>query len=371
MTATYVVVEGDDLIAIGERFEIPVDALKARNKLSSSEIKVGVKLAIGDSDASAESAIVVNVDNFDRAQTDFEYAGIVKLAGGINKPHSNRMPTPIDKQNVIRMNRDTLYSLGVVNISKGATVTLPDSGKRYMSLMGINSDGYASDVYYGEGSYKLTVDKFDTLYVGAGIRALVNSEDPADLAIAHKLQDQIKISTGSDEPFVVPDYDKASYEATLAAILELAKGLKRYTKTFGSKAEVDPVHFKIGAASALGGLPDKDAQYVYVQPDLPVGEYELTVRDVPVKGFWSISLYNAKGYFQQNDLNAYNLNNLIAKPNSDGSYTIRLGGCMPTTENCLPIMEGWNCAVRMYEPNQAISDGTWKFPGPPKPRKTN
>ena len=55
-----------------------------------------------------KTAIVVNVDNFDRAQTDFEYAGIVKQAGGINKVHSNRAPTPIDKQNIIRMNRDTL-----------------------------------------------------------------------------------------------------------------------------------------------------------------------------------------------------------------------------------------------------------------------
>ena len=42
--------------------------------------------------AEAVSAIVVNVDNFDKAQTDFEFAGIIKQAGGINKLHSNRCP---------------------------------------------------------------------------------------------------------------------------------------------------------------------------------------------------------------------------------------------------------------------------------------
>ena len=315
-----------------------------------------------------KAAIVVNVDNFDRAQTDFEYSGIIKQAGGINKVHSNRAPTPIDKQNIIRMNRDTLYSTGVVNISKGATVTLPDAGKRYMSFMIINNDGYVNEVYYGAGSYKLTVEKFDTPYVGVVIRTLANPEDSKDLAIAHKLQDQIQIAAGSDKPFVLPNYEKASYEATLEAILDLAKGLKRYTKTFGSREEVKPVHFMIGTASAWGGLPDDAAQYINVQPDLPVGKYELTVKDVPVKGFWSISLYNAKGYFQQNDLNAYSLNNLTAKPNSDGSYTVRFGGCTANTENCLPIMEGWNYAVRMYEPSKAIIDGTWTFPGPPIPR---
>lgn len=47
VTATYMVVEGDDLIAIGERFSIPVDELKAANRLASDEIEVGQKLEIG------------------------------------------------------------------------------------------------------------------------------------------------------------------------------------------------------------------------------------------------------------------------------------------------------------------------------------
>ena len=46
---------------------------------------------------------------------------------------------------------------------------------------------------------ELTVEKFDTPYVGIVIRTLANPEDAADLAIAHKLQDQIQITAGSDE----------------------------------------------------------------------------------------------------------------------------------------------------------------------------
>ena len=339
-------------------------------KLSASfaATALTVVVAVAPLPAAAARATVVNVDNFNKAQTDFEFAGIVKLAGGTNKIHSNRAPTPIDKQNVIRMNRDTLYSLGVIDISKGATVTLPDAGKRYMSLMVINNDGYVNHVYYGGGTYELTMEKFDTPYVGVVIRTLANPEDADDLKAAHELQDQVRIEAASDKAFVLPDYDKASYKATLAPILELAKGLKRYTETFGSKQEVNPVHFMIGTASAWGGLPDKAAVYENIQPNLPVGKYELTVKDVPVSGFWSISLYNEKGYFQKNSLNAYSLNNLTAKPNSDGSYTLRFGGCTASTENCLPIMKGWNYAVRMYEPGKAIVDGCWKFPGPPIPR---
>ncbi len=191
----------------------------------------------------AAEPIIVNVDNFNRAQTDMEFDGIVKLAGGINALHHNRTPTPIDKQNVIRMNRDTLYSLGVVDISSGATVTLPDAGKRYMSLMVINNDGYVNEVFYGAGAHELTVDKFDTPVVGLVIRTLANPEDQADLAAAHALQDQIVIDAGSDAVFAMPDYDKTSYEATLEPVLDLAKGLARYIDTFGSKEDVDPVLF--------------------------------------------------------------------------------------------------------------------------------
>jgi hypothetical protein len=153
------------------------------------------------------------------------------MAGGINKVHSNRTPTPVDKQNVIRMNRDTLYSLGVVNISKGATATLPETGMRYMSLLVINNDGYVNQVFYGGGSYQLTMDKFHTPFVGVAIRTLTNPEDAKDLAAPHKLQDKIKIVAGSKQPFVSPDYDNASYKATLES--QYDRPVQSAAHTFG------------------------------------------------------------------------------------------------------------------------------------------
>lgn len=46
VTATYIVVDGDDLFAISERFEVPVDQLKAHNKLTSDEVKEGQKIHV-------------------------------------------------------------------------------------------------------------------------------------------------------------------------------------------------------------------------------------------------------------------------------------------------------------------------------------
>ena len=108
----------------------------------------------------------------------------------------------------------------------------------------------------------------------------------------------------------------------------------------------------------------KDA--IYLNFTLPKNDgktvYTLTVKDVPVDGFWSVSLYNAEGYYQKNEYDAYSFNNLAAMKSADGSVTIQFGGCDGKTPNCLPTMPGWNYTVRLYRPRKEILDGTWKFP---------
>jgi len=84
--------------------------------------------------------------------------------------------------------------------------------------------------------------------------------------------------------------------------------------------------------------------------------------DVPVDGFWSISLYNAKGNFEPNTLNAYTVNNITAKKEPDGSVRVQFGGCDGQIPNCLPITEGWNYMVRFYRPRAEILSGRWTFP---------
>jgi hypothetical protein len=148
------------------------------------------------------------------------------------------------------------------------------------------------------------------------------------------------------------------------ALLVLASTLPDFNGAFGKKGEVDPVRHLIGAAAAWGGNPEKDAIYLNVTPAKNDGTtvYRLNVNDVPVDGFWSISVYDAKGYFQPNQYNAYSLNNITAKKSDDGSVTIQFGDCDGKVPNCLPITNGWNYTVRLYRPQAEILDGSWKFP---------
>src|SRR5437899_10826491 len=98
---------------------------------------------------------------------------------------------------------------------------------------------------------------------------------------------------------------------------------------FGTKDQVDSVRRLIGAASAWGGNPEKEATYLNVTPAKNDGTtvYRLNVKDVPVDGFWSISVYNAKGYYEQNKYGAYSINNITAKKAMDGSVAVQFGGC--------------------------------------------
>ncbi len=310
--------------------------------------------------------VAVNVDNFVRAETDVYLANLI-AQGGLGAMLHRREPARIDDQTVIRLNRDTLYSSAVFDLDAGpVTIELPEAGSRFMSMQVINQDHYVPEVVYGAGSYRLTKETVGTRYVAVAIRTLVDPSDPADIAEVRALQDAIVARQKNTGTFEAPNWDAASQKTVRDALLVLATTMSDFKKAFGTAREVDPVRHLIGTAAAWGGNPDKDATYLNVTPDNNDGTtvYLLGVQDVPVDGFWSVSVYNAEGYFQKNDRNSYSVNNLTAKKRPDGSIVIQFGGCGDSSSNCLPIVPGWNYTVRLYRPRAEILSGRWIFPGP-------
>jgi hypothetical protein len=229
----------------------------------------------------------------------------------------------------------------------------------------IDEDQYTPQVAYGAGSHTLSKEKIGTRYVIVAIRTLVNPIDPKDVAAVHALQDAIRVEQpGGPGKFEVPRWDQASQKTVREALLVLASTLPDTKRMFGPKDAVDPVRRLIGAASAWGGNPETDALYLNVTPPRNDGKtvYRLDVKDVPVDGFWSISVYNAKGYYEPNPENAYTLNNLTAKADGGGAVAVQFGGCDGRSVNCLPITPGWNYMVRLYRPRPEILSGGWMFP---------
>lgn len=323
-------------------------------------------LGTANAQTSPESATIVGVDNFVRAETDLYMAKIV-ADGSFGRFVHSREPAAVDAQNVIRMNRDTLYSGAVFDLDAGAvTITLPDAGKRFMSMQVVSQDHYVPAVFYGAGRHTLSKESVGTRYVFVAIRTLVDPVNPKDIQQVHALQDAISVSQARVGEFVVPKWDQASQKKVRDALLVLGSTIPNYNQAFGTKDKVDPIQHLIGTATGWGGNPAKDATYLgWTAPNNDgTGVYRLEVGHVQVKSFWSVSVYNADGYFQKNPYDAYSLNSLTAVKSADGSIVIQYGGCDGKIANCLPIMPGWNTTIRLYQPDEQILDGSWRFPEP-------
>jgi hypothetical protein len=61
------------------------------------------------------------------------------------------------------------------------TITLPDAGKRFMSLMIVNEDHYVPFVAYDSKPHTLTEQNVGTRYVMVAARTLVDPNDPKTL----------------------------------------------------------------------------------------------------------------------------------------------------------------------------------------------
>jgi hypothetical protein len=323
-------------------------------------VAVFLMLGVGSLQAQ-ETNTQVNVLNYVQAKTALHFDSVLKRSGSVNRWGHIRQPIPLEQQKVRRMNRDTLYSSAVIDISQGASFSMPDPAGRYMSATVVNQNHYINKIFHGAGEHTLSLDEFDTAFVLLTVRILVNATDPVDVKTANKLQDLLTIQSNSAKPLISENYDNKSLKATTQNLVKLAVDLPDVSNTFGAKEQVNKVRHLLATAYGWGGLPESETVYMNVQPKLPIGAYSLNVRDVPVDGFWSVSVYNKQGFFEPNEYNAYSVNNLTAKISDDGSYTIRFGGD-PDKDNFLPITDGWNYVVRMYRPRNEIISGGWTFP---------
>ena len=281
-----------------------------------------------------------------------------------------REPARIDNQTVIRLNRDTLYSSAVFDLDAGpVTITLPDAGKRFMSMQVISEDHYVAgsrlrrrQLYARPGRRSARAMSL------SAIRTLVDPVDPeGHRSRSMRCRTRSRSSQKAAGKFEVPNWDQASQKKVRDALLVLGNdhaGLQEGLRHQGrgrSRPPPDRNRRRLGRQPGQG----RDlSQHHAGRRTTATTVYKLDVKDVPVDGFWSVSLYNAEGYYEKNPYNAYSLNNITAKKNADGSIAIQFGGCDGKIPNCLPIMKGWNYTVRLYRPRAEILNGKWKFPEP-------
>lgn len=304
---------------------------------------------------------VVTVDNFVRAETDAMFAGLLKVTGGVNAFSHDRKLASLDQQPVIRQNRDTLYSFAIVDISDGASVTIPEYGDRYLSVMLINRDHYINRVLHEPGTYSLTPGELGSDFIALVVRILFNPNDRDDLAMIHDIQDGITLTAGAERPFSPGAFDANSHKKTRDLLLALSEDLTDFSHSFGRKDGVDPIHHLLATASGWGGLPDYEAKYFSLFPSLPPGQYKITLKDVPADAFYSVSVYNGEGYFEPGPAGTTNVNSVFGTTDADGSMTVWFGEFDDGRPNTIATPPGWNIILRLYRP-RLNELATWQVP---------
>ncbi|WP_281663408.1 DUF1254 domain-containing protein [Paraburkholderia fungorum] len=144
-----------------------------------------------------------------------------------------------------------------------------------------------------------------------------------------------------------------------------AFGTDYFTRTAVAKSNIfvnkpNETKYFYADADASGQRLDGNANYTvtFAKDRLP-----------PVKGFWSLTLYNAHHFFSPNAQNRYSLGtkNKDLKFNADGSLTLYVQSTSPGDDKLAnwlpaPANEAFSLYVRAYWPQQPALDGGWTPP---------
>jgi len=247
--------------------------------------------------------------------------------------------------------------------SKGATITVPEIPKgRYVSVYLVDNDHYCPFVIYTPGKHELPKD---TKYLGVGVRIKVfNPNDPDEIALVNKLQDQFVIEAGSADPLPPLRWDLASLKTLTTQYEKDGAAYGSYKGVMGARGKVDEKTRHIAAAAAWGLFPERDATYLNYSGnhDIKVG-HKATYKVPDNDAFWSITVYGKDGFMKSENCI---LNSSNVKLNQDGTFTVYFGskelcGDVP---NRLDVTDGWNFLMRVYRPGASVLDGTYQLPRP-------
>ena len=317
----------------------------------------------GESIAVATNTIPVTLENYKRAESDLTFGNTIKLGGANKFAHLPVKPFDLTNQTVVRMNQDTIYSGAIVDVSKGATITLPEADGRYQTVMIVQNDHYVNDVFIGAGTYEIKSD-MDSDFVAVTIRTEIDLTDPADAEKVVALQHAVTLDVKGDQIFEMPNYDMDQLVELRVKLANEALAMGSQNNMQGARGTVDEHLHLLGTAVGWGLLPDVNARYIgYAQED-GTGCYQAHYEQPPFNapGFFSITMYDADGWMF-NEKAILNKNNITF--NEDGSFDANFGECGADAKNNLPITEGWNFVMRIYEPKLDLLE-SYKLPTPVK-----
>ena len=291
------------------------------------------------------------------SETDFNMKRSLGKAG-INEWAHQSDVSNVKTQQVVRENQDVIYSSAVVDVSQGATFTVPQSDT-YQIVEIIDQQNYIVDVLYPGKSLSITTDNLtygNYVYLNMRIRKLPDSA--GGLEATHKLQQLAKIDAKSAVPYQSPDVvvDQQTLESIRMALIKdvQAGKLPDTSRSQGGPYDTNPRDHLFATAYGWGGLAVQDAAYIPIKNQSEVRDgtsmpSSITFTPPQIEygrgGFWSITTYDDEGWLAKDKAA---ISNSEATANPDGTFTIRFNS--PGEPNNLDTSSPFSALLRVYVP---------------------
>ena len=341
-----------------------------RMKLSFSAVAIAALLGVG----AVHAAPVENIDKFfspqgkkvtmatyPTAESSRQFLEKQSAVGVNNFLHMREL-TPTDKQTVVRMNRDTYYSFVIVDVSEGATLTLPEVPEgKYISGQIVTEDHRPYPMFYGAGDYELTTHTGNHVFVIVRLDATFSQEE------ANAIQDKIRLTANSNKLFQADPVNEASFGEVETALKAKMPGIATrdgrgalvgcFTSPNDESNKLfTQEKYEVCAAVGWGGAQMVDNIYE-LSPAYPSDVcHQAIFEDPENRAFWSITVYNAAG-FMFNDI--ANVSSDTATSNGDGTFTVSFG-CGPDAINNIPTANDsgvFTLGIRHYQPTDKVING--------------
>ncbi|MCX7546327.1 DUF1254 domain-containing protein [Xanthomarina sp. F1114] len=301
---------------------------------------------------SEDKSIPVTKDNYVAAETNLYFEKQAKKSPINTFTHDDVVTQ--ENQYIIRSNRDVVYSSAIVDISEGATFTVPP-GNSYQIIQVIDENHY-TPMIISPGETKTITPKDVTS--GTWIYAFARTQITNDMDASVARQKALKIEAKSARPFVGKDFNEAEIvslrEKMVAEYMAGKVKIIEHKSFVKSPKEADPTSHLYAAAVGWGGLPSYNAQYLPTtngQGKTTCQSYSIPKPDLDWDkgGFFSFSTYSSEGWIVEDNFYVGSAN-----MQDDGdNFTIFIN--CPDKKNSVTVQEGWTGVLRFYLPNDEMA----------------
>jgi hypothetical protein len=289
----------------------------------------------------------VTMKNYVIAESDWYFNGVQKKAGVNVWMHDN--PVSKDNQQVIRSNRDVVYSIAIVDVSKGATFTVPKSNE-FQAIHIIDEAHLFHQVVLSGESLEVQANDIEGEYV----YLLARTRDNGNLADTKLRQNLLHFDAKAKRPYKAKGFkpeEVVAFREELVRQVNAGEAKVEGHDAFGKTlADVNPHNYIYAAAYGWGGLPMTTAQYVPLQ--ITSDECQQWTLPKPAldwknNGYMSATFYGADGWIKVDD---FYIPHSEMKDNGDTfSFTTN---CQKGKGNAT-VEKGGNLLIRMYLPIDA------------------